>query len=52
VIEQEVNEKFVTAHVQEYLPPDEGEPCAQLQQEFSHVIDQSAFDFTLSRLFC
>ena len=49
VVEQQVDEKLVSAHIQQHLPPDEGKARAQLQQEFGNVFDQGVFNLPLLR---
>lgn len=48
MVEQQVDEKFVAAHVQQYLPSDEGKASAQFQQKFGDMFYQGVFDLTLS----
>ncbi|MOA08031.1 hypothetical protein D3C78_1277650 [compost metagenome] len=50
VVEQQVNEEFVAAYIQRYLPPDKRKACAQLQQKLGDVFDQGVFDFAFLRL--
>ena len=50
VVEQQVDEKLVTAHIQQHLPPDEREARAQFQQEFGDMLHQGVFDLALLRL--
>jgi hypothetical protein len=50
VIEKQVDEELVAAHVQQHLPADEGEAGTQFQQELGDVLHQRAFDLALLRL--
>lgn len=40
VIEQQIDEELVAAHIQQHLPADEGEACTQFQQKFGDMPDQ------------
>ena len=51
VVEQQVDEKLVIAHVQQHLSPHEREPRAQFQQKLGDVFHQSVFNLALTRLF-
>ncbi|GLK58251.1 hypothetical protein GCM10017624_04080 [Azotobacter vinelandii] len=47
--EQQVDEEFITAHIQQHLAADKGKTRPQLQQEFGDMFDQRMFDFPLLR---
>ncbi len=49
MVEQQIDEKLVTTHIQQHLPADEGEASTQFQQKFSDVLDQRILDGTLTR---
>ncbi|MNV66993.1 hypothetical protein D3C71_1597750 [compost metagenome] len=44
VVEQQVDEKLLAAHVQQHLPPDESKARTQLQQEIGDVLYQRILD--------
>ncbi|MNT69842.1 hypothetical protein D3C72_2081840 [compost metagenome] len=44
MVEQQVDEKLLAAHVQQHLPTNEGKTRTQLQQEIGDVLHQRAFD--------
>src|SRR5690606_746865 len=48
VVEQQVDEKLLAAHVQQHLPANEGEARTQLQQEIGDVLYQRLLDFAFS----
>ncbi|MPN26185.1 hypothetical protein SDC9_173609 [bioreactor metagenome] len=47
VIEQQVDEEFLAADVQQHLPADEGKAGAQFEQEVGDVLHQGVFDVAL-----
>ena len=49
VIEQQVDEELVAAHVQQHLPAHECKTGSQFQQKLGDVFDQGAFDLALLR---
>jgi hypothetical protein len=50
VVEEEVEEEVVPAHLEMYLPPHEGEACAELEQEPRDVLDERSLELKLARL--
>ena len=42
VIEQQVDEEVIAAHLQRHLPPDEGKTCTQLQQKLGDVLRRNS----------
>jgi hypothetical protein len=47
VVQEQVDEELVAAHVQQHLSPDEGKACTQFEQKFGDVFDQGMFHFAL-----
>ncbi|MNL15685.1 hypothetical protein D3C87_1366890 [compost metagenome] len=47
MIKQQVDEKLVTAYVQQHLLADEGKARSQFQQKVGNVFNQSVFDLAL-----
>ena len=50
VVEQQVDKKLVTSHIQQYLPAHKGKTSAQLQQKLGDMLDQGPFNRSLLRL--
>lgn len=46
MVEKEVDQELVPRHVQAVLAPDEGEACAQLQEETGQVVEQGVFQLS------
>jgi len=48
MIEKEIEEEILPAHLEVYLPPYEGEASAEFEQEPRDVLDESSFELKLS----
>lgn len=47
LVEEQINEKLVTAYLQPVLTPDEREPSAQLEKEACYVLRERTFGVAL-----